>query len=201
MTFVFSCNPADMHDGVSIGYVFGGTPTTSEAEAFNAVIDGNTVTYEIIIRRTLLIDYMGYDDVDDIKEFALQIVMSDDRDEANYPELWPEMWFGCISYDVCASSKEAAAEEGKLWGGGVHGSRFPHVIVFGEARETKPVETEPTETTPTETTPVETTPTETTLETDFADSSILGCGGSIAAIAIALVSALGTCVAFVNKRK
>lgn len=64
-----------------------------------------------------------------------------------------------------------------------------------EPTETKPVETKPVETKPVETKPVETTP----VETEPADEK--GCGGSIAAVAVALVAALGTCVVFAGKKR
>ena len=205
ISFHFSCNPADMHDGIAISYKFGGAPNTSEAEAFNATVDGDVVTYEIVIRRTMLVDYMGYEDVDDIKEFALMIVMGDDRDEVNAPDLWPEMWFGTIvpGFDGLASSKDAALEEGKIWGRGADGRRFPHVMILGDApevEETVPAETTPAETTPADTTPADTTPTETdpAVNEPVAEG---GCGASVAAVAVALVAALGTCVAFINKRR
>ena len=210
ISFHFSCNPANMHDGVSVGYVFGGAPDSSEAEAFNASVDGDTVTYEIVIRRTLLVDYMGYDDVDDIKEFALLIVMGDDRDAENYPDLWPEMWFGCIvpgSFEGRASSLAAAESEGKLFGKGADGRRFPHVMVLGDAAvvETDPVETDPTETDPVDTDPVETDPTETNpvdaTTPDAETPAEGGCGASVAAVAVVLIATLGTCTAFINKRK
>ena len=207
--FYFSCNPTDLYDGPRISYVFGGAPDTSEAEAFNAAVDGDVVTYEIVIRRTMLIDYMGYDDVDDIKDFAMLIIMGDDRDTANYPDLWPEMWFGCViegDYEGLASGSEAAESEGKLWGGGGDGRRFPHVMTLGEAvvietepTETEPTETEPTQTEPTQTEPTQTEPTETTPTETPAEEG--GCGSSIAAVAVALVATLGTCVAFINKRR
>ncbi len=201
ISFYFSCNPKDMHDGISISYQFGGAPNTSEAEAFATEQDGDEITYEIVIRRTMLVDYMGYEDVDDIKEFALLIVMGDDRDPENFPDLWPEMWFGCAvsgDYEGLASSQEAAAAEGKIYGRAK--TRFPHVMILGDApAETELAETTPAETTPAETTPAETEPADTT--TPDAPVAENGCGASIAAVAVALVAVLGTCTVFVNKRR
>ena len=69
-----------------------------------------------------------------------------------------------------------------------------------EPVETEPVETEPVETEPVETEPVETTPVETTpVETEPAKEG--GCGASVAAVAVALVAALGTCTAFISKKR
>lgn len=207
ITFYLSCNPKDFLDGVYVGYVFGGAPNTSEAEAFNTAVDGNTITYELVIRRTFLADYIGADDVEDITEFSFLLIMGDDRDIENYPDLWPEMWFGTIvpKFSGLASSKEAAAAEGKLWGLARDGRRFPHVMTLGDAPETEPQETTPPETTPAETTPAETTPADTTptetapIETEPTVEK--GCGASVAAIAVALVAALGTCVTFINKKR
>ncbi len=68
--------------------------------------------------------------------------------------------------------------------------------------ETEPAETEPVVTTPVETKPVETTPTETTpVETTPVVEEEKGCGSSIAALAVALVATLGTCVVFAGKKR
>ena len=72
-----------------------------------------------------------------------------------------------------------------------------------EPEETEPTETEPTETEPTETEPTETEPTETQpTETQPTDKPAEGgCGSSVAAISVALVAILGTCTAFVAKKR
>lgn len=196
-------NDFDTYDGIEIQYSFGGTPNTSEAEAFATEQNGDVVTYELIIRRTLLSDYIGADDVDAVKEFFLLICLSDDRDPENHPELWPEMWFGCKmpkGSEGIASAREAAEAEGKIWGRGPDHNRFPHVMILGDSPETEPQETTPAETTPIETTPAETTPADTTpVETEPVAEG--GCGASVAAIAVVLVAALGTCTSFINKRR
>ncbi len=72
--------------------------------------------------------------------------------------------------------------------------------------ETEPVETEPVETEPAETEPAVTEPAETEpavtepAETEPAVEE-KGCGSSIAAIAVALVATLGTCVVFAGKKR
>ncbi len=85
---------------------------------------------------------------------------------------------------------------------------YPHVMLLAgndAPDETTPAETTPAETTPAETTPAETTPTETTpaettpVQTEPVAES--GCGGSVAAIGVALVAILGTCTVFVSKKK
>lgn len=68
-----------------------------------------------------------------------------------------------------------------------------------EPVETEPVVTEPEETKPVETAPVETKPVETEPVTEPATEK--GCGSSIAAVAVALVAALGTCVVFAGKKR
>ncbi len=89
---------------------------------------------------------------------------------------------------------------------------YMHLLEFAadgavetEPAETEPAETEPAETEPAETEPAETEPAETTpVETEPAETEPVaegGCGASVAAVAVALVAMLGTCVAFVNKRR
>lgn len=72
-----------------------------------------------------------------------------------------------------------------------------------EPAETDPVETDPVDTDPVDTDPAETdpidTPADTTPESEPAAEG--GCGGSIAAVAVALIATLGTCTVFVNKRR
>ncbi len=208
ITFRFGLDQYNFEKRINIKFTHGGAPESDNAEAFaTELIDGG-ISYEIVIKRTAMTDYLGYESNDDIKEFALQIVMGDDRDEVNHPELWPEMWFGCAvpgGYEGLASSAEAAESEGKLWG--FMGHRMPHVMALGDVSDapaTEPAQTEPAETTPAETTPTETTPTETTpADTTTPDTPDAegGCGASVAAVAVALVWALGTCTVFVNKRR
>ena len=81
---------------------------------------------------------------------------------------------------------------------------YPHVLLLEEAPETEPepVETEPFETEPVDTAPVESTPTETApVETEPKAEVEGGCGSSVAAVGIALVSMLSLCVAFVTKKR
>lgn len=192
---------------IFIKFVHGGAPENDNAEAFaTEFIDGG-ISYEIAIKRTAMTDYLGVEDNDDIKEFALQIVMSDDRDEANYPDLWPEMWFGCYApatFEGLASNAEAAEVEKKVWGV-IRGDRMPHVIELGDGIAEKPQETEPQETTPAETEPQETTPVETapveTAPVETEPTAEKGCGASVAAAAIALVAMLGTCATFISKKR
>ncbi len=200
-------NSFDTYEGIEISYAYGGVPNTSEAEAFCTEKDGDVVTYEMVIRRTLLSDYIGADDVDDVKEFFLLVCMSDDRDQENFPELWPEVWFACKTpsgFEGIASAREAAEAEGKLWGRGPSHNRFPHVMILGDALETEPADTTPAETTPADTTPAQTTPTESApVDTTTPDAPVAesGCGASVAAVAVALVSALGLCVTVVSKKR
>ncbi len=208
ITFRFGLDQYNFEKRINIKFTHGGAPESDNAEAFaTELIDGG-ISYEIVIKRTAMTDYLGYESNDDIKEFALQIVMGDDRDEVNHPELWPEMWFGCAvpgGFEGLASSAEAAESEGKLWG--FMGHRMPHVMVLGdvsdapatEPAETEPAETEPADTEPAETTPTESAPADTTAPDAPAEES--GCGASVAAVAIALVAVLGTCTVFVNKRR
>ncbi len=200
------------NNGIAVEYVYGGTPNTSEAEAFCTEQDGDTITYELIIRRTLLSDYIGADDVDDVKEFFLLMCLSDDRDIENAPDAWPEMWIGCRvpkGFEGIATSGETAEEEGKIYGTGPDRNRLPHTLVLGDAPETEPADTTPADTTPADTTPADTTPADTTpTESAPADTATPdapaeegGCGASVAAVAVALVAMLGTCTVFVNKRR
>lgn len=80
-----------------------------------------------------------------------------------------------------------------------------NAVVETEPTETEPTETEPAETTPAETEPTETEPAETTpTETEPKETEPKaegGCGGSIAAVAVALVASLGTCTVFLNKKR
>ncbi len=88
--------------------------------------------------------------------------------------------------------------------GGVCGFRAGFNGLQTTPPETEPAETEPAETEPTETEPAETTPTESApADTTTPDAPVAegGCGASVAAVAAALVAMLGTCVAFVNKRR
>ena len=88
--------------------------------------------------------------------------------------------------------------------GGVCGFRTTLGVVQTPA-ETDPVETDPVESDSVETDPIETDPVETDpvdtdpVETDPATKE--GCGGSVAAVAVALIAALGTCAGYLNKRK
>lgn len=200
ISFFLYPDPIDMDKNVAIGYVFGGAPDSSDAEAFNAVQDGDTVTYEMAIRKTILADYLGLDEDEEINEFAFLVVLGDDRDTVNAPDLWPEMWFGVNvpnNTPGLASSYEEAIANGMLYGRAK--TRFPHVLELGEAVETEPQETTPAETEPTETEPQETTPVETApVETEPVAEG--GCGASVAAVAVALVSTLGLCVTFASKK-
>ena len=203
ISFRIYSNAHNAREGIVIQYKYGGVPDTSEAEAFCAEKDGDLVTYELIIRRTLLSDYIGADDVDDVKEFFLLICMSDDRDTVNYPYHWPEMWVGCKvpkGFESIASSAENAEAEDKIYGYGPDNNRLPHKMTLGEAPV---VETEPEETVPADTTPADTTPVESNnVESEpVAENPISGCSLSIAAVAVALVASLGTCVALVAKKR
>ncbi len=193
ITFYLSCNHKNFLDGIAVYYVYGGVPNTSEAEAFNTAQDGNVITYELIIRRTALADYIGAEDASEITEFSFLLVMGDDRDVENYPNDYPEMWFGCMvprEYEGLASSADAAEAEGKLWGRARDGRRFPHMMTLGEA----PANTEPVQTAPTESAP-------TTQDAPDAPAVDKGCSASILATVISLVAALGTCTAFVVRKK
>ena len=208
ITFRFGLDPRNFEKRINIKYTHGGAPESENAEAFaTELIDGG-ISYEIVIKRTAMTDYLGFDDNDDVKEFTLQIVMGDDRDEVNHPELWPEMWFGCAvpgHYEGLASSAEATDAEGKIWG--FMGTRFPHVMTLGDAPETEAPVTDEPETKAPETeapqtnAPAGDTPNETEAPETEAPAAEGGCGASVAAVAVALVAALGTCTAFVSKRK
>ncbi len=71
-----------------------------------------------------------------------------------------------------------------------------------EPAETEPAETEPAETEPAETEPAATEPAETTpVESETEPAKEGGCGASVAALAVALVAVLGTCTAFISKKR
>ena len=88
---------------------------------------------------------------------------------------------------------------------------IPSLIVFDEKDapimipadkvETEPEETEPEETEPEETEPVESEADVTEAPTTEAPVADGGCGSSVALAGVALVAALGTCTAFVAKKK
>ena len=83
------------------------------------------------------------------------------------------------------------------WDDGVEADGVITYTCFCGATKAEAVETEPAETDPVETKPVETDP----VETDPVDEPKSGCGSSIAAIAVALVATLGTCVVFAGKKR
>ena len=97
---------------------------------------------------------------------------------------------------VCGSV-EAIQHLTHAWDDGVEADGVITYTCFCGATKAEAVETEPAETEPDETKPAETDP----VETDPVDEPKSGCGGSIAAIAVALVATLGTCVVFAGKKR
>lgn len=208
ISFRMGLDEHDFTKNISINYTHGVGTDNAYADTFlHDFIDGG-ISYEMAIKRTALIDYLGLEEETDINEFFLQIVVGDDRDIENHPESYPEMWFGCqvpYGFEGVASSGEAAESEGKIWGLR-EGSRYPHIMTLGDAPavDTDPAE-DPADTGSADTDPVDTDPTESTpTDTNTPDAEAPakdGCGASVAAVAVALVAALGTCTVFVNKRR
>ena len=198
ISFRMGLDEHDFTKNISINYTHGVGPNNDYADSFyHEFIDGG-ISYEMAIKRTALVDYLGFEEDADINEFFLQIVIGDDRDVENYPDFYPELWFGCslpYGFEGIASSGENAEAEGKIWGLR-EGSRYPHVMTLGDAPE---VDTDPAGDI-VDTDPVESAPAGTT-DSDAEAPAQGGCGASVAAVAVALVAALGTCAVFVNKRR
>ncbi len=204
--FYLSCNEKDFLDGVYVRYVFGGFPESDEAYAFETSTIGNTIVYELVIGRTALADYIGVEP-EDITVFSILLMMRDDRDVENYPNDYPEIWFGTIlprEHEALATSADAAEVEGKLWGKGADGRRFPHVMTFGEAPETE----EPyTETGGEDVIPAETDPRETVLDSsnnEISSDNVAadkGCGSSLSAAFVSMIIAISTFATFTKIKK
>ena len=189
LTLRMSLDENDFTNDVSVECKYGDCSESAYAELVNCSPIEGGICYEMSVMRTVFADFYGLDEDEEINEFLIQIIVADDKDP-NRKNYYPEVWFGCelpTNFKGQAGSGEAAEAEGKLWGYGDNGDRYPHVMTLADNPSG-------------ETTPADTTG-KTSDGTDAGTPDKSGCGSSVAAVAVALVATLGTCTVFLNKRK
>ena len=160
--------------------------SAGNADEVMVITEGNVTTYEFTIDRYTILDKYGFDELEQV---YLRYVIADETNASfENSALWNEMWFGFSSGEL----KEIYPTGGA--------ARYPHVVYFineeapTEAPETEaPVTEAPVTEAPVTDAPATDAPVDTPAEG--------GCGASVAAMGVALVAALGTCTAFISKRR
>jgi len=176
-----------------------GAMTAENAYQFKSVIDGNTITYELTIDKYTILDKYA---IDELEMIYFRFVASDVTEESVADKAFcNEIWFGFTCKDL--------QDVYPAYDSGPNRYCYPHVLYFEEL-ETDLPETEAPETEApageteapageTEAPAGETNAPETNAP--VAGDEKGGCGSSVAAVGVALVAALGTCMVFVSKKR
>jgi len=171
-----------------------GAVAAGNADEVMSLVEGNVTTYEFTVDKYTIMDKYGFDELDQV---YLRYTISDETEASLTNEaLWNEMWFGFRSSDAAGLHEP----------GGAGNNRFPHVVYFvNEAAPEPETEAPATDAPATEAPETEAPAGETEAPTTEAPETEApaegGCGASVAAMGVALVAALGTCTAFVSKKR
>jgi len=167
------------------------------ADQVCSVIEGDTITYEIAIDKYTIIDQYGLDELEML--YILCNVSDETPENATNDALYNDIFFGFMTKDL-VNVLPAHTKGNQRY-------RYPHIIYIvneeAPAPETEAPETEAsaTEAPVTEAPAGETEAPATDAPVTEAPVAEGGCGASVAAMGVALVAILGTCTAFVSKKR